>query len=219
MTDYIPPSLTLPGGAQRLLLHSCCAPCSGAVLEAIRASGIEFTLFFYNPNIHPQKEYLIRKDENMRFAGRYGIPIVDGDYDADNWFARTRGFENEPERGARCTLCFNMRLERTARYAWEHGFRVISSVLGVSRWKDMQQANDCGHRAAAAYPGMIYWDYNWRKQGGSARMVEISKQEKFYQQAYCGCVYSLRDTNRHRKEQGRPLIQIGHCDYDNKTLS
>lgn len=213
MTDYQPPKLFLPEGASRLLLHCCCAPCSGAVLEAIQASGIDFTIFFYNPNIHPEKEYLIRKDENMRFAGEHGIPIVDADYDADNWFERTKGLEHEPERGARCTVCFDMRLERTARYAWEHGFSVISSVLGVSRWKDMNQANECGHRAAAAYPGMTYWDYNWRKQGGSARMVEISKEERFYQQEYCGCVYSLRDSNLHRKQLGRPLIAIGETWY------
>lgn len=72
----------------------------------------------------------------------------------------------------------------------------------------MQQINDCGQRAAVHYPGMVYWDYNWRKQGGSSRMIEISKREQFYQQEYCGCVYSLRDSNLHRKSQGRPLIQL-----------
>lgn len=87
-------------------------------------------------------------------------------------------------------MCFDMRFERTALYAAENGFSVISSSLGISRWKNMQQINDCGQRAAAHYPGMVYWDYNWRKQGGSSRMIEISKREQFYQQEYCGCVYS-----------------------------
>jgi predicted adenine nucleotide alpha hydrolase (AANH) superfamily ATPase len=203
------PKLTLPDGGQRLLLHSCCAPCSGEVMEAITASGIDYTIFFYNPNIHPQREYLLRKDENIRFAEQHGVPVVDADYDADNWFARAKGMEHEPERGVRCTMCFDMRFERTALYAFEHGFPVISSSLGISRWKDMQQINDCGQRSAAKYPGISYWDYNWRKGGGSARMIEISKRENFYQQEYCGCIYSLRDSNFHRKAQGRDLIRIG----------
>jgi len=117
--------------------------------------------------------------------------------------------EDEPERGIRCTMCFDMRFERTALYAHEHGFPVITSSLGISRWKNMQQINDCGLRAASHYPHMLYWEYNWRKGGGSARMIEISKRETFYQQEYCGCVYSLRDTNRHRLESGRERIQLG----------
>jgi hypothetical protein len=102
-----------------------------------------------------------------------------------------------------------MRFERTALYAHEHGFKVFSSSLGISRWKNMEQINDCGRRAAAHYPQMSYWDYNWRKRGGSARMIEIAKRENFYQQEYCGCVFSLRDTNRHRLEQGRERIHPG----------
>lgn len=209
MSDLIRPSLTLPNGEQKLLLHSCCAPCSGEVMEAIQAAGIDYTIFFYNPNIHPEREYLLRKEENIRFAQQHNVPFVDADYDTDNWFERARGMEWEPERGVRCTMCFDMRFERTALYAHEHGFKVISSSLGISRWKNMQQINDCGHRAAAPYPGMAYWDYNWRKGGGSARMVEIAKRERFYQQEYCGCVYSLRDTNQHRKAQGRGIIKLG----------
>lgn len=201
--------LVWPNGKNKVLLHSCCAPCSGEVMEAMLASGIDFTIFFYNPNIHPQKEYELRKNENIRFAQKFDISLVDADYDRDNWFARAKGMENEPERGVRCTMCFDMRFERTALYAHEHGFPIITSSLGISRWKNMQQINDCGFRAAARYPELIYWDYNWRKQGGSARMIEISKREEFYQQEYCGCAYSLRDTNRHRHEQGRASIRIG----------
>jgi epoxyqueuosine reductase len=201
--------LVWPNGKNKVLLHSCCAPCSGEVMEAMLASGIDFTIFFYNPNIHPQKEYELRKNENIRFAQKFDIPLVDADYDRDNWFARAKGMENEPERGVRCTMCFDMRFERTALYAHEHGFPIITSSLGISRWKNMQQINDCGFRAAARYPELIYWDHNWRKQGGSARMIEISKREEFYQQEYCGCAYSLRDTNRHRHEQGRASIRIG----------
>ena len=106
-------------------------------------------------------------------------------------------------------LLLDMRFERTALHAHEHGFPMISSSLGISRWKDMNQSNGCGARAAARYPDLVYWDYNWRKGGGSQRMIEISKREQFYQQEYCGCVYSLRDTNAHRAAQGRKPIEIG----------
>jgi predicted adenine nucleotide alpha hydrolase (AANH) superfamily ATPase len=201
--------LPWPNGHNKVLLHSCCAPCSGELMEAMLASGIDLTIFFYNPNIHPKKEYEIRKNENIRFAEKYNIPFVDADYDMDNWFARAKGMEKEPERGIRCTMCFDMRFERTALYAHEHDFVVITSSLGISRWKNMQQINECGVRAAAKYPGLLYWDYNWRKDGGSARMIEISKREQFYQQEYCGCAYSLRDTNQHRRDTGRESIRIG----------
>lgn len=203
------PALSLPNGADQLLLHSCCAPCAGELMESFLESGIRYTIFFYNPNIHPRKEYDIRKEENIRFAQKHGVPFVDADYDTDNWFARAKGLENEPERGARCTMCFDMRFERTALYAVENGFSVITSSLGISRWKDMNQINGCGARAVSPYEGLTYWDYNWRKGGGSQRMIEISKREQFYQQEYCGCVYSLRDTNRHRTAQGRTRIELG----------
>ncbi|MGP1924387.1 MAG: epoxyqueuosine reductase QueH [Arsenophonus sp. NEOnobi-MAG3] len=209
MDKFTRPKLTLPNGAHKLLLHSCCAPCSGEVMEALSASGIDYTIFFYNPNIHPQREYKIRKNENIRFAEQHNVLFVDADYDSDNWFARANGMEQEPERGIRCIMCFDMRFERTALYAAEHGFSIISSSLGISRWKNMQQINNCGKRAASHYNGLTYWDYNWRKQGGSARMVEISKREQFYQQEYCGCIYSLRDTNKNRHSQGREIIRIG----------
>lgn len=208
--------LELPIEDARLLLHSCCAPCSGEIMERLLAAKIDYTIFFYNPNIHPLEEYLIRKNENIRFAEKHQVPFIDADYDRDEWFKRARGMENEPERGIRCTMCFDMRFQRTALYAHEHGFPIISSSLGISRWKNMEQINDCGERAAAAYPGMMYWTFNWRKEGGSQRMIEISKREQFYQQEYCGCVYSLRDTNRWRLQNGRERVKIGTQYYQEK---
>ena len=206
---YKRPKLQTPGGEKKLLLHSCCAPCSGEIMEALAASDIDTTVFFYNPNIHPEEEYLLRKEENIRFAEKLGMDFVDADYDKDNWFDRVKGQENEPERGARCTTCFDMRFEVTAAYAQENGFDLISSTLGISRWKDMDQINGCGHRAAQPYNNISYWDFNWRKKGGSSRMLELSKREKFYQQEYCGCVYSLRDTNRWRVSKGREKVKRG----------
>ena len=173
------------------------------------ASAIDLTIFFYNPNIHPRREYVIRKNENIRFAQKMNIPFVDADYDTSNWFTRVKGMEWEPEKGKRCTACFDMRFERTALYAYEHGFKVITSSLGLSRWKDMAQINGCGTRAAERYQNMVYWTYNWRKKGGSERMYEIAKRENFYQQEYCGCVYSLRDSNLRRVAQGQERINMG----------
>ena len=207
------PTLTAPGGADRLLLHSCCAPCAGDVMNEIARSGIGYEILFYNPNIHPHREYELRKDENKRYAEKLGVRFTDLDYDTDNWHARIEGLEWEPERGARCTVCFDMRFERSALYAAEHGYSVFTSTLGTSRWKDLDQINECGIRAAARHDGLSYWTHNWRKKGGAQRMVEISKDEKFYQQEYCGCVYSLRDTNAHRVSQGRPRIKIGEQFY------
>lgn len=211
MSKNAPESIVLetPTGSDHVLLHSCCAPCSGEVMERMTDAGIKFTIFFYNPNIHPAKEYELRKEENIRFAEKLGVPFVDADYDTKNWFERVKGLEFEPERGERCTACFDMRFERTALYAYEHGFDTITSCLGISRWKNMEQINDCGLRAASRYPGMHYWTFNWRKQGGAARMVDIAKRERFYQQEYCGCVYSLRDTNKWRLQNGRERIRIG----------
>ncbi|MGA8164418.1 MAG: epoxyqueuosine reductase QueH [Waddliaceae bacterium] len=201
--------LSLPNGAKKLLLHSCCAPCAGEIMLALLASDIDFVIYFYNPNIHPTREYEIRKQENIAFAKKHRVPFIDADYDTGRWFQRIKGLEFEPERGKRCTACFDMRFEQTAAYAHEHGFPVISSTLGISRWKNMEQIDDCGVRAASKYPGLTYWTENWRKQGGSQRMIEVSKQEGFYQQEYCGCVYSKRDTDRWRMNNGRDRIKIG----------
>lgn len=201
-------------GEKKVLLHSCCAPCSGELMEQMIASGIELTIFFYNPNIHPKKEYEMRKNENIRFAEKMKIPFVDADYDVQNWFSRVKGYENSPERGQRCTICFDMRFERSALYAYENGFNVYTTSLGLSRWKDMDQINRAGLRAAARYDNMEYWTYNWRKNGGSARMYEIAKREEFYKQEYCGCIYSLRDTNQWREEKGREKIAICENYYE-----
>lgn len=206
----------VPHNENKVLMHSCCAPCSGPLIEKMAESGIDLTIFFYNPNIHPKKEYEIRKKENIRFADKLGLKFVDADYDVQNWFARAKGMEQEPERGARCTMCFDMRFERTALYAYENDFKIITSSLGISRWKDMQQINDSGERSASHYPGVTYWKYNWRKDGGSARMYDLAKEEKFYKQEYCGCIYSLRDTNDWRKKTNREEIAIGEEFYQAK---
>ena len=209
LKNFERPKLQIPNGENRLLLHSCCAPCAGEIMEALSVSEIKTSIYFYNPNIHPIEEYEIRKDENKKFCDKLGFEFIDADYDKDNWFKRVKGLENEPERGKRCTKCFDMRFERSALYAKENSFKVFATTLGISRWKDMNQINEAGLRAASRYDEVKYWDFNWRKEGGSSRMIEISKREHFYQQEYCGCVYSLRDTNKWRRKNNRDRIIRG----------
>jgi len=210
---YNRPKLETPNGESSLLLHSCCAPCAGEIMEAVAASEIKTTVYFYNPNIHPIQEYELRKEENKRYCQKLGFTFIDADYDKDNWFKRIKGLENEPERGERCTKCFDMRFERSALYAHENNFSLFATTLGISRWKDLDQVNNSGLRAADRYSDLNFWDFNWRKAGGSPRMIEISKREEFYQQEYCGCVYSLRDTNKWRKENNRPRVIRGQKYY------
>ena len=210
---YNRPKLETPNGESSLLLHSCCAPCAGEIMESVAASEIKTTVYFYNPNIHPLQEYELRKEENKKFCQKLGFNLIAADYDKDKWFDRIKGLENEPERGERCTKCFDMRFERSALYAHENNFSLFATPLGISRWKDLDQVNNSGLRAVSRYEDLNFWDFNWRKQGGSSRMIEISKRVEFYQQEYCGCIYSLRDTNKWRKENNRPRIKRGEKYY------
>jgi len=199
-----------PCGARKVLLHSCCAPCSGAMMEEMLEKGLEVTVFFYNPNIHPKLEYEIRKEENKRYALARGVPFVDCDYDQKSWFDRMAGLEYDPERGLRCSACFDMRMEVTAAYAAAHGFPCFTTTNATSRWKDVQQVNTSGIRAEEPYEGSVrYWAYNWQTDGMTLRKYHISAEQRFYKQEYCGCSYSLRDSNLWRKNQGIPPVKIG----------
>jgi len=140
--------LEVPGGAKRVLLHTCCAPCSSAIIEIMLQQGITPTVFYSNSNIFPQEEYLHRKDECTRYAQSLGLEIVDDDYEHADWRSRAAlGLENEPERGARCLACFKYRLLRAARYASQHGFTVLTTTLASSRWKDLAQVDAAGRWA------------------------------------------------------------------------
>jgi predicted adenine nucleotide alpha hydrolase (AANH) superfamily ATPase len=176
---------------KKLLLHVCCAPCSGAVIDLLLKEGLSPTVYFYNPNIYPRNEYDLRKDSIVKYVNKLHLPLVDADYDSAAWLEQVKGLENEPERGKRCSKCFDMRLERTALYAHENGFGMIATTNGFARWKDQAQVNQSGLKAASKYPGMIYWDRNWRLGGAQTLAAEITKQENFYRQTYCGCQYSI----------------------------
>ena len=199
-----------PSKGDRVLLHSCCAPCSGAMIDDMVKRGLDVTIYFYNPNIHPREEYEMRKEENKRYAAEIGVPFIDADYDTDNWFERAKGLEWSPERGARCSICFDMRMEKTALYAAEHNYQFITSTNATSRWKDERQVDSSGLRAAAKYAadGVNYWVSDWRDDTMTARKYQINADRKFYKQEYCGCSYSLRDVNAYRRAEGKGDIRI-----------
>lgn len=181
-----------PMGETQVLLHTCCAPCSSAIIEALLQNGITPIIYYCNPNIYPQEEYEIRKNECTRYAQSLGLEIVDADYDHDNWLAEMKGLECEPERGGRCLKCFKLRLLRTAQYAAQRGIKVITTTLASSRWKSLDQINEAGHWAVKDIsPDVIWWDQNWRKGGLQERRLQIIKEYDFYNQLYCGCEFSM----------------------------
>ena len=182
----------VPEGVSEVLLHTCCAPCSSAIIEWMMEHGVRPAIYYCNPNIYPLEEYLVRRDECTRYARSLGLDIVDADYDHISWCRRMVGLEREPERGGRCLECFKMRLLDTARYAHEHGFRVIATTLASSRWKSLEQIDEAGRYAVSAYPDVGWWGQSWRKGGLSERRAAIIKEYNFYNQRYCGCEFSMR---------------------------
>ncbi len=181
-----------PNGENRVLLHSCCAPCSSAIIECMLSNGICPTVFYCNPNIYPKEEYEIRKQEAIRFVTSQNLDFIDADYNYTHWRNTMLGLEDEPERGGRCLKCFTLRLTETAHYASEHGFSVVSSTLACSVCISLDQLNDSGCRAASLYPGTIFWEQNWRKGGLQERRNRLLKEYDFYNQLYCGCEFSMK---------------------------
>lgn len=194
--------ISTPMGEKTVLLHTCCAPCSSAIIEALVSSGITPVIYYCNPNIYPAEEYEIRKNECTRYAQSLGLEIVDADYDHENWLEAVKGMENEPERGGRCLKCFRLRLLRTAEYACQRGIRVITTTLASSRWKSLDQINEAGFWAVDEInnnknivppdDSVIWWDQNWRKGGLQERRLQIIREYDFYNQLYCGCEFSMR---------------------------
>jgi len=179
-----------------VLLHCCCAPCSSAIIEWMLAHDVRPTLYYFNPNIFPEEEYLIRKNECTRYAASLDLDIIDDDYDHEAWRCQVKGMEMEPERGARCLQCFKMRLLHAARKAVELGFEVFTTTLASSRWKSLTQINEAGHWAAKKVSEetgktVRFDDRNWRKGGLQQRRNELLKENGFYNQLYCGCEFSL----------------------------
>lgn len=184
--------LEVPGGADKVLLHTCCAPCSSAIIECLMKYGITPVIYYCNPNIYPLEEYLIRKDECTRYAQALGLDIIDADYNHEVWLESVKGHEDEPERCGRCLKCFKLRLLRTAQYASENGFKVITTTLASSRWKSLEQINEAGKWACDQVSEVVWWDRNWRKGGLQERRLQIIKEYDFYNQLYCGCEFSIK---------------------------
>ena len=188
--------LEVPGGASRVLLHCCCAPCSGAIVECMVQNGLRPAIFFSNSNIFPQEEYVKRRVEIVRYAAIFGLEVVDDDYCHEEWLDAIRGFENEPERGARCLECFKFRLLRAARYALANGYEVLTTTLASSRWKDLSQVDEAGRwacceviKGAADGRDLLWWGQNWRKGGLQPRRDQIIREQSFYNQTFCGCEF------------------------------
>ena len=176
---------------KRILLLSCCAPCSIAVIEKLKLDGENFAVIFFNPNIHPSGEYKKRLEEQRILCNKLDIEFIELEYDPKGWFEAVKGFEDEEERGKRCSICFYYRLKRVMTYAKENGFDGVSSVLGVSRWKNLKQVNEAGHNAEND-TGVPYIEIEGRKGGLQERRNFLIKEFGLYNQEYCGCVFSQR---------------------------
>lgn len=193
-------------GYKKLLVLSCCAPCSCGAIKKLVESGTDVTVLFYNPNIFPKQEHDKRLEEQRRVCEALGAHFVALAYEPDVWEKAVAGLENEPERGKRCSVCFELRLRQAQEYAKTHGFEALTSVLGVSRYKDLAQVNAAARRAWMKV-GKPYWANDWRKNGVEELRRALVKEFKMYQQTYCGCKYSLaasqmrRDGEKHDEKE------------------
>ena len=183
--------------AGKVLLHSCCAPCSSACIERL-CDRCDITVFYYNPNIGISEEYLKRKEEQIRLInefnaekkGLYEIKILDADYDPESFYAIAKGLEQCPERGERCHKCYELRMRRTAEAALRaEGFDYFATTLTLSPLKDSEAINRIGMKIEEE-TGMRYLPSDFKKRNGYLRSIELSKRYDLYRQNFCGCVYS-----------------------------
>lgn len=172
----------------KLVLMSCCAPCSAGAIKQLadgEISGVDdFIVLFFNPNIFPVAEYDKRLAEQIKYCERLGVKYAIGEYDHNAWRDAVRGLESEPERGKRCSKCFEFRFEYAKKWAAEHGYDAVTSVFGVSRHKDQSQVDRAGKSAL----GIQYIPVKWNE----ALRQKIGHESDFYRQNYCGCEFSIR---------------------------
>ncbi len=197
------------GNVPRLLLHSCCAPCSSYVLEYL-SPYFDIEDFFYNPNIAPEEEYRFRADELRRLIRemplQHEVQFREGLYDPDRFYAMAEGLEDVPEGGERCARCFALRLEEAAKAAKAFACDYFTTTLTISPLKNADSINRIGDETAEKY-GIRYLPSDFKKRGGFQRSTELSRMYDLYRQDYCGCVFSRRD--RKQKEQGQELTAAG----------
>ncbi len=176
---------------EKLLLHLCCAPCAPYPLRELKKE-FNLTLYFYNPNIHPKKEYLFRLTEVKKLAKIENLPLIEGEYEPEKWLEMTKGLENEPEKGKRCELCVSERMESTAKKAAELKIYRFGAVLSVSPHKDAVMINSAGKKAADGQSAEItFYEANFKKKEGFKISSQISGELGFKRQNYCGCTHSL----------------------------
>jgi hypothetical protein len=174
---------------EKFLLHTCCAPCSVAVIDELKDKFI-LTVFFYNPNIFPEEEYLKRKKEVTKVCNEWGVPMVDWDYESEKWGRETRGLENEPEGGVRCLKCFALRINTAAQYARDKNFDFFSTTLTSGRNKSATTIFPLAEDATKKFSVKFYAE-DWKKNGRQERGKEMVNSRGIYRQNYCGCKYSL----------------------------
>ena len=178
----------------KLLLHSCCGPCSTTVIERLK-DHFDITIIYYNPNIEPYEEYLIRKEEQIKVINHYGLNIMDCDYDNELFHEMSKGLENVPERGIRCHKCYRLRLNYTCKKAKENNFEYFGTTLTVSPHKLSNVINEIGLELSNAN-NIKYLVSDFKKQNGYKRSIELSKEYNLYRQNYCGCIFSkVSDSN------------------------
>ena len=181
------------GKRPRLLLHSCCAPCSTAVLTRL-CEGFDITVFYYNPNIDTREEHDLRARELEAFVEDSGLALgaVIIPWEPKVFYERVRGLEREKEGGKRCEVCFGLRLDRTARYAAEHGYDLFTTTLTISPMKSAPLLNRIGEEAAKR-AGAVFLNSDFKKRGGYLLSTQLSREYGIYRQDYCGCVFSKRE--------------------------
>lgn len=194
----------------KLLLHSCCAPCSSYVLEYL-SKYFQITVLYYNPNIYPEEEYGKRVKEQQKFIHRfqqnmaerqqkcYPIGFLEGKYDKENFYQMARGMEEMPEGGERCFQCYEMRLKESAEYAKELGMDYFTTTLSISPLKNAEKLNEIGEKLAKMY-GVKYLNSDFKKKNGYQRSAELSKEYDMYRQDYCGCVFSKEERMRKKAD-------------------
>lgn len=196
-------ALKRAGRRPLLALHSCCAPCSSAVLEQLN-DAFQIAVFYYNPNISPEDEFRRRAEEQLRLVRE--MPLAEdiraeiGAYDPERFYAAVRGHESDPEGGARCSICFELRLRETAKYARDIGAEYFTTTLSISPLKDASRLNTLGSAIAAEY-GLKYLHSDFKKKDGYRRSCALSKEYDLYRQDFCGCVYSKLEAEHRRKNQ------------------
>lgn len=177
---------------KKIVLHACCAPCASYPINKLIQDGFEPVIYFYNPNIFPLEEYDIRRMELEKYCKKIGVEYYCGDYDIKKFYNDIKGYEKEPEKGLRCSICFNLRLDKTAEFALNNDIKYFTTTLSVSPHKNTNQIFEQGRVVSKKY-GVEFLEYNFKKQDGFKISRQIAKENNMYAQKYCGCEFSIRD--------------------------